>query len=79
LSDSLSYELSISGASTQGAAWNGAPLAACDATLTAPCVETTSDGVRAHVIGPGALEAGGGKLDVKGGSATRALTLVVRF
>ena len=77
-SGGLAYRLDAVGA-TADTTWNGATLAACDAAMTAPCVEAIASGVRAHVVGPGALVAGGAKLTCTGGAATRALTLVVRF
>jgi alpha-glucosidase (family GH31 glycosyl hydrolase) len=81
----LGYQLTqvATPASTLSATWNGAALAACDATNTAPCLATSADGATAYVTGPGSLAlSSGGKpaatLTATGGSATRKLTLVVR-
>jgi alpha-glucosidase (family GH31 glycosyl hydrolase) len=63
--------------------WYGAPLAACDAQKTAPCVEATADGAIARVVGPGtlAITSGGAavaKLTATGGATGRKLTFVIR-
>ena len=68
---------------TLAASWSGQALAACDAAMTAPCVEATADGAMAHVTGPGALavKAGGATaatLTATGGKAERKLTWVIR-
>jgi alpha-glucosidase (family GH31 glycosyl hydrolase) len=83
--DGLVYTLQHVAAATGALAlvWEGAAVPACDAAHTAPCVEATADGATAHVKGPGTLEvkASGttaARLTAKGGSATRALTLVLR-
>ena len=73
----LSYALETAPAGPP--TWNGAALAACDASATAPCFEQTTGQVTAHVQGPGTLVAGGASLACSGGYATRALTLVVRY
>ena len=74
----LSYTLATapSGGATT---WNGTTLAVCGATPpTAPCASSASGIVTAYVAGPGTLVAGGASLTATGGSATRALTLVLR-
>jgi len=53
--------------------WNGMPLSACVAPITAPCV----DGSIAYLRGPGTLAVMGGTLEILGGAATR--TIRVRF
>jgi alpha-glucosidase len=74
---SLGYSLTVA---PQGpATWNGAALAACNASAQPPCVQTASGQVTAHVVGSGTLVAGGAKLVASGGSAKRALTFVVRY
>ncbi|HEY3822731.1 MAG TPA: TIM-barrel domain-containing protein [Polyangiaceae bacterium] len=73
----LSYRLAV--ASTGPATWNGAPLAACDASPVAPCAAEATGQVTAYVVGPGTLVAGGSMLTCSGGASTRALTLIVRY
>jgi hypothetical protein len=73
----LSYALAV--ASSGPTMWNGTPLAACDASMTAPCVEEGAGQVTAYVVGPGTLVGGGAKLECEGGAPNRALTLVVRY
>lgn len=84
----LTYVLtSAAGAPTQGdvaATWNGVALAPCDSMAQAPCFMAEADRVVAYGIGPGVLDVSRGgasvaTLDAEGGSATRALTLVVRM
>ena len=72
----LSYALDVAPAGPP--AWNGAALPACDAKLTAPCVETAAGQITAHVVGPGTLVAGGAMLACSGGAPDRKLTLLVR-
>jgi alpha-glucosidase len=61
------------------ATWNGAALAACDASMTPPCVADAAGQVTAYVVGPGTLVAGGATLTCSGGAPDRALTLILRF
>ncbi len=73
----LTYALTsgTSGAPT----WNGVALGACAATPAAPCATTASGEVTAYVVGSGTLVAGGAKLVMGGGAATRKLTLRIGF
>jgi hypothetical protein len=73
----LSYALAV--AAPGPLTWNGAMLAACDASMTAPCATQATGQVTAYVEGPGALVAGGAKLTCQGGASNRALTLVMRY
>jgi len=72
----LAYTLDAGGGTD--VQWNGAPLAACASPAVAPCVVSGDHVVTAHVVGPGVLGTPSAKLTVTGGSATRALTIVVR-
>ena len=72
----LSYAVDVAPAGSP--TWNGTTLAACDASLTAPCVEMAAGQVTAHVVGAGILVAAGAKLACTGGAASRKLTLIVR-
>ncbi len=83
--EGLSYSMEALGDATGALdlAWNGEALATCDMGLTAPCVELTSDGAIAHVIGPGTLDVSAGgapaaTLTATGGDAARELTWVIR-
>lgn len=61
------------------ATWNGAALAACPATPAPPCVLASASRTKAFVTGPGVLEgAGGARVVVEGGAATRALVVDLR-
>ena len=53
----LGYELASQGGATGAlaASWNGHAIAACGAAVTAPCLQATADGAKAHVVGPGSL------------------------
>ena len=81
LTHQLVHEGDTSGA--LGAAWNGIPLAACDADDTAPCLAATPDGATAYVVGPGTLDVTSNgtpaaKLAAPGGSPARKLTWLLR-
>jgi hypothetical protein len=62
----------------KSASWNGATLSACDATKTAPCIESSPGRTIAHVAGAGTLSLDAASVIVTGGSSTRALTIDVR-
>jgi alpha-glucosidase len=77
-SGGLSYSLT-SAPTSAVPTWNGAPLGACGASPSAPCATSATGQVTAYVVGPGTLVAGGAQLAMTGGSATRNLTLIVRY
>jgi alpha-glucosidase (family GH31 glycosyl hydrolase) len=58
--------------------WNGTALNACDATKTAPCIESSAGRSIAHVVGTGSLTLDGATVDVSGGATTRKTTIDVR-
>ncbi len=80
----MKYEAPAKG--SLGATWQGAPLPACAAGSPAvSCLETTADGVVAHVTGPGTLVVGAGsggkpaaELTATGGAAERNIAWVIR-
>jgi alpha-glucosidase (family GH31 glycosyl hydrolase) len=81
----LAYTVEATGEGTPAAwTWEGQALAACGAEPVAPCAEAGDGVVRAHVTGPGALEATGEKgtvarVTASGGGAARAIVWVVRY
>jgi alpha-glucosidase (family GH31 glycosyl hydrolase) len=81
----LAYQLVHEGdaGGVLAATWNGLPLAACDASDTAPCLASTGDGATAYTTGPGELDvtsngAPAAKLAAPGGASNRRLTWVLR-
>lgn len=77
----LSYALRGAGSlalPATNAQWNGGAIGACDASKTAPCIESSPGRTIAHVVGPGTLSLDGATIEAKGGAASRKLVFDVR-
>jgi alpha-D-xyloside xylohydrolase/alpha-glucosidase len=71
-----SYTLISTGAPDSATVtWNGAALAACDATPVAPCGSINGAQAEAYLVGDGTLAAGSTTLTTSGGRPARALHL----
>ena len=60
------------------ATWNGASLPACSVSVVAPCLTSSAGRAVASVVGAGTLVLDAARIEVKGGAATRAVTIDVR-